>query len=156
MPCETRASAISLPTVTKMPPIWKAVLLAPLGVPLSIALSAAWDSVSNSGFPGLRDLPATVLLVFLFGLPVAYGAMLLFGVPYVLWLRAKGWLNWVFVCTGAGFLGAVIWTGYWQLSFHPPPLARTVLVGALIGLVVGVIFCLVARLPGRAELPGGR
>ena len=138
-----------------MPPIWKAVLLAPLGVPLSIALSAAWDSVSNSGFPGLRDLPATVLLVFLFGLPVAYGAMLLFGVPYVLWLRAKGWLNWVFVCTGAGFLGAVIWTGYWQLSFHPPPLARTVLVGALIGLVVGVIFCLVARLPGRAELPGG-
>ena len=46
-------------------------------------------------------MPATVLLVFLFGLPVAYGAMLLFGVPYVLWLRAKGWLNWMFVCAGA-------------------------------------------------------
>lgn len=118
-------------------------------MPLSITFAAAGDAVSNFGFAGLRDLPATVLLVFLFGLPISYGAMLLLGVPYLLWLRSKGWLTWTFVCIGAVVLGATIWAGYWQLSLRPPPLTRTIPVGALIGLIVGVIFSVVAKLPKR-------
>lgn len=133
----------------KKPPILKAVLIAPFGVPLSITFAAAWEAVSNFGFSGLRDLPGTMLLVFLFGLPISYGAMLLVGLPYLMWLRSKGWLTWVAVCIGAAVLGSAIWAGYWQLSFRPPSLARTIPVGALIGLVVGVIFSLVAKLPRR-------
>lgn len=135
--------------MTSKPSVWKATLIAPLGVPLSIIFAAAWDSVSNFGFSGLRDLSVTAMLVFLFGLPISYGAMLLLGLPYILWLRSKGWLTWMSVCIGAAALGAAIWTGYWQLSLRPPPFARTIPVGALIGLVVGVIFSLVAKLSKR-------
>lgn len=135
-------------TVTK-PSIWKAALIAPLGVPLSITLAAAWEAVSNFGIPGLRDLPITMLFVFLFGLPISYGAMLLLGLPYLMWLRSRGWLTWVFVCIGAAVLGSVIWVGYWQLSLRPPSLASTIPAGAVIGLVVGIIFSLTAKLPKR-------
>lgn len=141
-----------LPAVTAAkarPSLWKGALVAPWGVPVSITLVAAWEALSNSGVAGLRDLPATLLLVFLFGLPVSYGVMLLLGLPYLMWLRARGWLTWVFVCAGAAALGAAIWAGYWQLSLRPPLLAQTVPVGALIGLVVGGLFSLVARLPAR-------
>jgi len=137
-------------TETK-PSIWKAALIAPLGVPLSIVFAAACESVSNLGFSGLADLSATVLLVFLFGLPISYGAMLLIGLPYVIWLRSRAWLTWAFVCIGAAVLGSVIWAGYWQLSLRPPSLARTVPAGALIGFVVGVIFSWVAKLPSRVS-----
>jgi hypothetical protein len=126
---------------------WKAALIAPWGVPLAINLAIGWEAVSNFGLSGLSDLPATILLVFLFGLPISYGAMLLLGLPYLMWLRSKGWLNWIFVCVGATVLGSAIWSGYWQLSLHPPSLMRTIPVGAFAGLFVGVIFSLVAKLP---------
>lgn len=134
---------------TKTPSIWKAALVAPLGVPLSITLSIVWDSVSQLGPAGLRDVPVAVLLVFLLGSPVSYAVMLLVGAPYLLWLRSRGWLTWCFVCTGAAVFGAAAWACYWQLSLSPPPLTRTIPSGALIGLVVGVIFSLVAKLPRR-------
>lgn len=139
-----------MPTMTaNKPSIWRAALIAPLGVPLSITVAAAWEAMSNFGLSGLRDMPVTMLFVFLFGLPISYGAMLLIGLPYLMWLRSKGWLTWVFACIGAAVLGSAIWAGYWQLSFRPPPLTRTIPVGALIGLVVGIIFSLVAKLPRR-------
>lgn len=127
--------------------LWKAAFVAPLGVPLSITFAAGWEAVSNFGLSGLRDLPATMLLVFFFGLPISYGVMLLFGLPYIMWLRSKGWLTWVFVCVGASVLSSIVWAGYWQLSLRPPPFAHTIPVGMLIGLVVGVIFSLIAKLP---------
>jgi len=111
------------------PSIWRAALIAPLGVPLSITVAAAWEAMSNFGLSGLRDMPVTMLFVFLFGLPISYGAMLLIGLPYLMWLRSKGWLTWVFACIGAAVLGSAIWAGYWQLSFRPPPLTRTIPVG---------------------------
>lgn len=132
------------------PSIWKATLIAPMGVPLAVTFAVAWEAVSNFGFSGLRDVPATMLLIFLFGLPISYGAMLLLGMPYLLWLRSRGRLTWLPVCLGAAALGAAIWAGYWQLSARPPSLARTVPVGALIGLFVGIIFSLIAKLPKRA------
>ena len=140
----------SMSAMTNKPSIWKAALIAPLGVPLSITLSIVLESVWHLGLSGLRDLPIVVLAVFLFGLPISYGVMLLLGVPYLMWLRSRGWLSWVFVCIGAAVLGSAIWAGYWQLSLSPPPLlTRSIPVGALIGLVVGAIFSLVAKLPRR-------
>jgi hypothetical protein len=88
-------------------PIWKAAVVAPLGAPLSIVVAAAWESVSHFGLSGLRDLPATMLLAFLLGLPVGYGAMLLLGMPYLIWLRSKG-------CTRIR-LGRL--SGLWLASF---------------------------------------
>lgn len=129
--------------------IWKPALIAPLGVPLAITLAMAWESVSNFGLPGLRDLPSAMFFVFLFGLPISYIAMLLLGLPYLMWLRSKGWLSWMSVCMGAAVLGSVIWAAAWGFGRQPQPLTRTIPIGALIGLVAGVIFSAVARLPRR-------
>ncbi|MEO7067682.1 MAG: hypothetical protein ABI114_12280 [Rhodanobacter sp.] len=133
---------------TNIPFIWKPALIAPLGVPLSITLVMGWESVSNFGISGLRDLSVAMMFVFLFGLPTSYVAMLLFGLPYLMWLRSKGWLSWVSVCVGAVVLGSAIWAAAWAFGRHPEPLAHTIPVGTLIGLVVGVIFSLAAKLQG--------
>lgn len=122
------------------------MLVAPLGVPLSIAFVTTWESVWHFGFSELRDFPMTMLFVFLFGLPVSYGVMLLLGLPYLLWLRSRDRLTWLSVCTGSAVIGSAVWAGYWRLSFNPPPLERTILVGLFIGIVVGAIFCLVAEI----------
>lgn len=133
--------------ITNVTSIWRPALIAPLGAPLSITLVMAWEAVSNFGLLGLRDLPASILFVFLFGLPISYIAMLLFGMPYLLWLRSKGWLSWVSVCLGAAVLGSAIWAAAWGFGRHPQLLMRTVPVGAIVGLVVGIIFSAVAKLP---------
>jgi hypothetical protein len=140
-----------LPAVTvNRPSILKAVLIAPLGAPLSITFMAAWESVSLSGLSGLGDLPVAALLFFLFGLPVSYGAMLILGLPYLVWLRSNGCLTWSSTCVGAAILSSALWSGYWQLSLRRPSLTHTIPAGMLIGLVVGVIFSLIAGLPSRS------
>ena len=106
-----------------------------------MTVAMAWESVSASGISGLRDVPVAALFVFAFGLPLSYIAMLILGVPYVLWLRSRNWLTWVPVYAGSAFLVAAVWAGYWQLSLRPPSLLTTLPVGAAIGLLVGVLFC---------------
>lgn len=139
-----------MPAMTKnIASIWKPALVAPLGAPLAITLVMACESVSNFGISGLRDLPTAMLFVFLFGLPISYIVMLLFGLPYLMWLRSKGWLSWLSVCTGAAVLGSAIWAAAWGFGRQPQPLTHTIPIGALIGLVVGVIFSWVAKLPRR-------
>ena len=90
-----------------------------------------------------------MLFVFLFGVPVSYIAMLLLGLPYLMWLRSKNWLSWMSVCIGAAVLGSAIWAAAWGFGRQPQPLTQTIPIGALIGLVVGIIFSFVAKLPRR-------
>ena len=126
-------------------PIWKAVLVAPVAAPLAITAWAAWQSVSVSGITGLSDVPIAALFFFTFGLPISYIAMLVIGLPYVLWLRSRNLLTWLPVYAGAALLGAIVWCGYWQMSLRPPSILKTLPVGAAIGLLVGILFCWVAR-----------
>jgi hypothetical protein len=125
-------------------PVWKAVAIAPAAAPLAITAGVAWDLVSVSGVEGLRDLPIAALFFFAVGLPISYFAMLILGLPYVLWLRSRNWLTWLPVYVGSAALGAVVWSGYWQMSLRPPRLPQTLALGAVIGLVVGVVFCWIA------------
>jgi len=138
------------------PKIWRAVLVAPLGAPLSISVVTVAETTLKTGLSGLGDLPMLTLFVFLFGLPFAYGVMLLLGLPYLIWLRSRGWLAWTSVCVGATVLGAVTWAGYWSLSLSPLPLISTVPAGGLIGFIVGVIFSALAELPKRIICPDPR
>ena len=130
-------------------PVWKAVLVAPIAAPFAVTAAAAWEVVAVSGLPGLRDVPLAALFFFAFGLPISYAAMLVFGLPYVLWLRASDRLTWAYVCVGAIVLGSLTWTSHWQLSYHPPSAPKSIAIGAAIGLLVGVVFCLVLGLTGR-------
>ena len=125
-------------------PIWRAALVAPVAAPLAITVAMAWESVSVSGIAGLGDVPIAALFFFAFGLPISYIAMLVCGLPYVLWLRSRNWLTWVPVYVGSALLGSIVWAGYWQMSLRPPSLPKTLVVGAGIGLVVGVVFCWLA------------
>ena len=126
-------------------PVWKGVLVAPLAAPLAVTAATAWESISLNGVAGFRDLPVAALFLFAFGLPISYIAMLALGLPYVLWLRSRNWLGWAPVYAGAAFFGAAVWAGYWQMSYQPPSLLKTLPVGAAIGLLVGVLFCWVAH-----------
>jgi hypothetical protein len=126
-------------------PFWKATLIAPIAAPLAITAAAAWGSVWLNGISGLRDVPISALFFFGFGLPISYVAMLTLGLPYLLWLRSRNWLTWAPVYTGATLLGAAVWAGYWQMSLRPPSLLKTLPVGSIIGLLVGILFCWVAR-----------
>lgn len=126
-------------------PVWKAALVAPVAAPLALTAWAAWESVSVSGIAGLSDVPIAALFFFAFGLPISYIAMLVIGVPYVLWLRSRNLLSWLPIYSAATVLGAIVWSGYWQMSLRPHLLLKTLPVGAVVGLLVGILFCWVAR-----------
>jgi len=135
---------------TDKPSIWKAALVAPIGVPLAITLWIVWAATTSLGLAGLRKVCVVTAYVFIYALPVAYGVMLLLGMPIVLLFRAKGWLAWTTVCIGAAVLGAAIWFGCWQWALSEPKSpAWTLFDGALIGLFVGIMFSMVAELPKR-------
>lgn len=125
-------------------PILKAALVSPVVVPLVLTAWGAWESISVGGIAGLRDVPIAALFLFAFGLPISYTAMLVLGLPYLLWLRSRNWLTWIPVYAGATLLGAAVWAGYWQMSLRPPSLLKALPVGAGIGLVVGIVFCWLA------------
>lgn len=129
--------------------IWKGALIAPLGGPLSMTLALTWDAAASEGLKGLHDLHFAVLFIFAFGLPISYGAMLVLGLPYLLWLRSKDRLTWIPVCAGAVLLGLVVWLAFLYSGLRPEALLHTVPFGALIGLAVGVLFCLTAKLRMR-------
>jgi hypothetical protein len=135
-------------------PIWKAALVAPVAAPLAITAWAAWESISVNGIAGLGDVPIAALLFFVAGLPISYIIMAVLGLPYLFWLRARNLLTWIPVYAGGSLLGALVWSGYWQMSLRPPSLLATLPVGALIGLLVGILFCWVARCgPNNSSKP---
>jgi hypothetical protein len=107
-------------------------------------LYALISALVHEGVTGLKDWPVAVIIYFSFGLPIAYGAMVALGLPYVTWLRRTGRLTWLTVCAGAIAAGAVALPGSllflggsWQ-----PSLANFT-VGGLIGLACGALFCVV-------------
>lgn len=133
-------------------PIWIPFIFSPLAVPISISVAAALESLSVSGISGLGDLPvAAFFFFFLFGLPISYAAMLLFGLPYILALRHFKKLTAIWVCLGSTIIGAAAWTAYWQLSLRPPLLVNSISIGAVLGLIVGLVFCLVGGITLRSS-----
>ena len=134
-------------------PIWKAVVVAPWAAPMVLSLGAAWQLFSVGGADDLAGLPLVAFFFFLFGVPISYGAMLVLGLPYLLWLRSRGWLSWLTVCMGSIAIGCITWVGYWHFSLRPPPILESVAIGAGVGLAVGVAFSLVAGLTMRSSGP---
>jgi hypothetical protein len=70
----------------------------------------------TEGEGGLKDWPV-FWGFFVFGLPITYAATLVFGLPYVLWLRARGKLTFPLVCLGASLAGAFL--PFWRLFAQP-------------------------------------
>ena len=102
-------------------PIWFAVLVTPWAVPLAFVLWSIFAVLFTEGVSGLKDWPV-LLGFFVFALPVTYAAMLIIGLPYVLWLRARGALTFSFVCIGAVLAAIVAIPVFgWLTGPHIPP-----------------------------------
>jgi hypothetical protein len=138
-------------------PIWLATLIAPWAAPIGLALWATATGLVQQGSAGLKDWPSLFLFLF-FVLPASYAATCLFGLPYVLWLRARKALNTVYVCMGAGAAGVITAFAYPLVmgsGWAPNPITMLLSIG--LGLLSGLSFCFVAgitfRPSGRAKKP---
>jgi hypothetical protein len=134
-------------------PIWFAALVTPWAAPLALVLWSTLVTFSTVGAAGFKDWPV-LFAFFLFGLPVTYAAMLIFGVPYVLWLRARGVLTFPFVCIGAVLVSVAAMPAYaWLIGPRVPPNWFSMLLSVAFGLLSGSIFCIAAGITFR---PSGR
>jgi len=134
-------------------PIWFAVLVTPWAIPIAIVLWSIFAVLFTEGVSGLKDWP--VLFAFLvFILPVTYVAMLIIGLPYVLWLRGRGALTFPLVCIGAVLAAIVVVPVFgWLTGPHIPPSGASILLSSALGLLSGLVFCIAAGITIR---PSGR
>lgn len=130
-------------------PIWFAVLVTPWAAPLALVLWATTSVFLTEGEAGLKEWH-TLLGFFVFGLPLTYAAMLACGLPYVLWLRAHGWLTFPLVCTGAVFASVISVPAFaWLIGPHVPPSWSSILLSGTLGLLSGAAFCITAGITFR-------
>ena len=122
-------------------PLWIGVLLASLAPWLCILVALLVDKI---GDPSFTDMISTSAMIFVIAFPVSLAAMLVLGLPYVLWLRSRGALNALTICAGAVAAGAITFAlSSWGMSWdHRAPGLPQLLFGAGLGLAAGVAFCL--------------
>jgi hypothetical protein len=121
-------------------PIWLGVLSGALAPPIVLIGIILF---SGSDLPSATEVLSTVGLAYLVAFPVALAAMLVLGLPFVLWLRSKNSLNVLSVCAGASLIGAFSFTLLtvivrWDHQFELVQL----LYGAGFGLLSGIAFCI--------------
>lgn len=134
------------PTPAHRRPLWLGVLLAPWAAPLTLAtvLVLADDRPTATAFVEV------LAYALAFGVIPAYAAVLVFGLPWVLWLRARGRLDVLRVVLPAAPAGAIALVATLQaLGATLAPLAQT-FGGAVLGTSVAAAFCLACGIPWRA------
>lgn len=134
-------------------PIWLGALIAPLAAPGAFLLYAFASVFSREGLAGLRDWPAAILF-YMFGVPIAYGAMIALGLPYLMWLQRNDRLGWLSVCVGAAVAGAVSYpVGIALLGASSQPTSVNLLTGSMLGAVCGALFCVITRPCASGAMP---
>ena len=125
-------------------PILLGALIAPLGAPAALLLYTFVPALVHKGPAGLRDWRIAALICVFFGLPIAYGVMLVFGLPYITWLRRTARLTRLTICAGAIAAGSMALPGSLLLLTHgSQPYLANMAAGGFIGFVCGAIFCVV-------------
>jgi len=129
---------------------WAATLGA-FAAPLAVML---WQ-VTSSLFDG-AGVSVSLGPIFLIGYPISLLATWLLGLPLVLCIRRRKSLNAVAVCLGGIVIGAILFvTLLWLVELSSQATAHVfgqALVGGILGLLVASFFCLLARIPFRANL----
>jgi len=92
-----------------------------------------------------QDASLIALVVFAYGVPVCAISMALFGLPLVLWLRAKRLLYLPMVCLG-GVLGGTLVAAVTALINDSGNPLLGFLPAAAAGLFASLVFCMVARI----------
>jgi hypothetical protein len=128
-------------------PLWIATIVTPLLTPLAyflVLLVAELTGVHPSGESVFRAIG----ILYLVGLPLAFGAMCLVGLPLVLLLRSQRMLTPGYVLIGASVVGVLTMAAFTGLiggSWDPV----LTLWGLGLGLFAGFLFCFVAGIPFR-------
>jgi hypothetical protein len=137
--------------------LWVAILVAPLAAPVAYTL---WELVVALFMGGAKDhdlllVMASVLMVsFALVLLASYIAALIFALPLVLWLRARGILTTAYVCIGSALAGLIVGAVFPAiLGFGWRWVVQFSAYGVFLGLLSGICLCLVAGITTR---PSGR
>ena len=126
--------------------LWLAVALSPWAAPLAF-IGGAFLYLAIKGNFDTAIAWQTAVAFLVFGLPTSYAATILLGVPYVLWIRRLGFLNYAFVCLGAVVAGAIaLPTLIWLIGGTQQHFLQNVGLGMVLGLISGIAFSMIAGL----------
>jgi hypothetical protein len=92
---------------------------------------------------GLGVMGAVLVVSLLFGVPVAYAAEAIVGIPAVRLLESRHWLRWAPLMAIAAVTGAVVFTGAAALFLGEWDWVSGGLVGALAGAAAGACLWIV-------------
>lgn len=134
--------------------VWLAVVVTPLLTPLAFfVVYAGYFHIMGYSRPGLSWV-GSLMFMYLFGLPVGYVAISILGWPWIVALRRWRKLSLGYVCAGACVIGAVTFTAFSSLmngasNFTGATVIEMLAAGSVMGLLAGLIFCGLARVPLR-------
>ena len=137
------------------------LLFAPLTAPVLYYLGVL--VFSSTPIEGMKDIIIGFLFVFVFAAPVSYVASLILGIPFVLWLRSKGRLNFWSCSLGGIPLGAVAFVLFLVSVSGMPILTEVKLwevawflgAGGALGFGVATVFCLITGTTFRSSGTSG-
>ncbi len=128
-------------------PLWVATLITPLVTPLAYLLVLLTiDYTSDHHSP--ESIFRAIGILYFVGMPLAFGAMFLVGLPLVLLLRSQQLLTTGYVLIGStvvGMLTMAAFSGLMDGRWNPV----LTLWGLGLGLFAGFVFCLAAGIPFR-------
>jgi hypothetical protein len=142
-----------MPTKALKRPIWVGLLLTPFLTYLAISVLILIAYGISEGFWRATMFASGALYVMVIFLGVTYLGTFIFGLPYLLFLQHKKWLNTKNVLSGGGFLSGVTITMIAFADSQQP--MQTALIagffGVVIGVVLGYIFCYLTGITVQAK-----
>ena len=132
-------------------PFWLGALIAPLACPLVMFVCmTSWLAITE-GTHGLKDWRVGLVAVAVFVMPQSYAGMWLLGMPYLLWLRRVGRLSTLNIGLGSAATGSATSVCFFSFVSKPELFGALLLmvwigVGAVFGLLAGMVFCWVIGL----------
>jgi hypothetical protein len=132
-------------------PLWIASLVTPVAALTAwFALQLGLEFARSGSVPGV--MMRLLVLLILFGGPVAFGAMFFLGLPSLLLLRSQNMLTGLNVCLAATIVTTIAIVGF-MLSMRQRPGLELVAWALGLGVFAGATFCLAAGIPFRRRAP---
>jgi hypothetical protein len=126
-------------------PILYGTIASILAAPTAFFVYAVVSAIAQGSLEP-AGVAISAMAIYYFGILVSGPLGLAIGLPYTLWLKRRGRLTWFRTCSGATLIGLLAFIGIWYLNFQLyKPLITFALLGALMGLLSGVAFCVVVR-----------
>jgi hypothetical protein len=130
--------------------LWLGSLAAAIAPPICILVPEMFRLSGRGSFGYLLSNSVVFLAI---AIPVSLVAVICLGLPYVLWLRSRSWLDAIAICAGATVIGAAVFSLLvWGVSWdHRLPGLPHIGLGAALGLGAGISFSLATGLTMRSS-----